>query len=187
MAQGTISTRDLIEPVFMKTIYIGVIVPCLFAYLGSSDILDSLDVQSQWLVSALAWIWPVLPAQYELVREVRGAGQSVSYAFMCGALWAWPIVCAGLYLREHMKCQRRILPISPKETGQFIVVFPFAVLVLVFDTTRIASPLFGFQTNHTTLVYLRQWFLFALTALVLGILLYVLGRIVLERIRCQTD
>jgi hypothetical protein len=179
---GVISTRELIEPIFLKTVYIGVIAPFLFAYLGSSDVLISFDAQSQWLVGVLARIWPVLPVQYELVREVRGVGQSVSYAFMCAALWAWPVICAIAYLREHIRCQKKILPISAKEIGQFIVVFPFAVLVLVFDTTRVASPLFGFQVNHPTALYLRQWFLFALTALVLGILLYVFGRIILERI-----
>lgn len=180
--QGSVSTRNLIEPIFLKTIYIGAIAPFLFAYLGSSNVLVSLDGQSQWLVNVMAWIWPVLPLQYELVRNVCGVGQSVSFAFMCAALWAWPVICGVAYLRGHIRCQKKILPVSLKEIGQFIVVFPFAVLVLVFDTTRVASPVFGFKVNQPTVLYLRQWFLFALTALVLGILLYVLGRIVLERI-----
>jgi len=165
----TISTRNLIEPIFMKTIYIEVIAPFLFAYLGSSNVLVSFDGWSQRLVSVLAWIWPVLPAQYELVREVGGPGHAVSYGFMCAALWARPVICAVAYLREHVKCQKEILPISPKEIGQF------------------ASPLFGFQASHPTLLYLRQWFVFGLTALVLGIVLYVLGRIILERTWRQTD
>jgi hypothetical protein len=179
---GVVSTRQLIEPIFMKTFFISFIAALLFACLGSSNILAPFDVQAQRLVRVLAWIWPVLPIQYELVRQVQGVGQSASYAFMCAALWAWPLICAIAYFRGHIRCQKKILPISAKEIGQFIVVFPFAVLVLVFDTTRVASPLFGFQVNHPTVLYLRQWFLFALTAVVLGILLYVLGRIILERI-----
>lgn len=186
MTSGTISTRNLIEPIFLKTIYFGAIVPFLFAYLGSSNVLVAFDAQAQRLVSVLAWIWPVLPIQYELVRQVQGVGQSVSYAFMCAVLWAWPVICAIAYLRGHIKC-KKILPISPKEIGQFVVVLPFAVLVLVFDTTRVASPLFGLQVSHPTVLYLRQWFLFALTVVVLGILLYVLGRIILERTWRRSD
>ena len=186
-ATGTISTRDLIEPIFMKTVYVGVIAPFLFAYLGSSNVFAPFNEQSQWLVSRLARIWPVLPAQYELVLEIRGPGHAASYGFMCAALWAWPVICAVAYLSKHAKRRKEVLPISPKEIGQFIVVFPFAVLVLVFDLTRIASPLFGFHAGQPALFYLRQWFVFGLPALVSGILLYMLGRIILERIWRRTD
>jgi hypothetical protein len=183
---SAISTRNLIEPIFMKTFYIGVIAPLAFAYLGSSNVLAPFYGQSQWLVSVLARIWPVLPAQYELVWEVRGPGHAASYGFMCAALWAWPVFCAVVYLWEHAKRRKEILPISPKEIGQFMVAFPFAVLVLVFDSTGIASPVFGFHADKPVLFYLRQWFLFALVALVLGILLYALGRTILDRIWRQT-
>ena len=105
VTRGTIPTGVMIGSIFTKTVYIGVISPFLFAYLGSSNVLVSFDTQSRWLVGVLAWIWPVLPAQFELVREVRGIGQAVSYAFMCAALWAWPVICAVAYLREHVKSQ----------------------------------------------------------------------------------
>ena len=184
---GKISTRQLIEPIFMRTLYFGVIVPLLFAYVGSSSVLASFSEQSQWLVSRLAPIWPVLPAQYELVREVRGPGHAASYGFMCAALWAWPVICAAAFLWEHAKRRKEILPISPKEIGQFIVVLPFAVLVLVFDLTRITSPFFGFHADPWDIFYLRQWAVFGLTALVLGILLYVAGRIILDQTWRRTD
>jgi hypothetical protein len=184
---GAISTRELIDPIFAKTFFISLIAALLFAYLGSANVLAPFDAQARWLVSVLAWIWPVLPIQYELVRQVQGVGQSVSYAFMCAALWVWPLICAGAYLREHVKRQKEILPISPKEKLQFFVVFPFGFFSLVYDITRVASPLFGFPVNHSILLYLRQWFVFGGTAIVLGILLYVLGRILLERIWRRCD
>jgi len=36
-ADGMISTRNLLEPIFMKTVYVGVIAPFLFAYLGARN------------------------------------------------------------------------------------------------------------------------------------------------------
>src|SRR5579864_5920838 len=180
-------TRDpipagaLIGSIFTKTVYVGAITPFLFAYLGSSSALVSFDAQSQWLVSRLAWIWPVLPIQYELVREVRGVGQSVSYGLMSAALWTWPVICAVAYLRGYVRRQGAVLPLSPQEILGTAVMFPIAVLELIFDPTRVSSPLFGFPVNNTILLYLRQWFLFAAIAFVLGNLFYVLGRIILER------
>jgi hypothetical protein len=182
----TISTRDLIEPIFTKAAFISLIAALLFSYLGSSNILVSFDAQSKWLVSVLAWIWPVLPIQYELVRQVQGVGQSVSYAFLCTALWAWPLLYAGACLRKHVRCQKEILPISRKEKVQFFIVFPWGFFFLVYDVTSLAGP-FGFPVNHSILLYLRQWFVFGVTAIVLGILLYVLGRILLERIWRRSD
>jgi hypothetical protein len=122
----TISTRNLIEPIFMKTIYIGVITPLLFAYLGSYDVLAPLSGLSQRLVNVLSWIWPILPGQYEVVLKVSGPGHAASYGFMCVALWLWPVTCAVAYLWRHAKQRKKILPISPKEIGQFMVAFPFA-------------------------------------------------------------
>jgi hypothetical protein len=183
MTRGTISTRDLIEPIFAKTVFISLIATFLFAYLGSSNVLAPFDAQAQRLVNVIAWIWPVLPIQYELVRQVQGVGESASYAFMCAALWAWPISCAIAFLRGYVKSQKEILPISRKEIGQFFVALPFGIFFLVFDVTEVASPLFGFQVDRPILLYLRQWFVFGATAIVLGSLLYVLGRILLERTR----
>jgi hypothetical protein len=176
---GAISTRDLIEPIFMRTVYVGVIAPLLFAYLGSLGALAPYNEQSQWLVSKLAPIWPVLPPQYELVLKVRGAGHAASFGFLCVALWAWPLICAVDFLWEHVKRRRVILPISPKEIGQFIVVFPFAVLVLVFDRTKVGG-VFGFNADQW-FFYLWQWVLFGSTALILAIVLYVVGRFILDR------
>jgi hypothetical protein len=184
---GAISTRELIEPIFTKAFFISLIAALVFAYLGSSNTLAPFDAQAQWLVGALAWIWPVLPIQYELVRQVQGVGQSASYAFMSAAFWAWPLICAGACLRKHMKFQNEILPISRKEKVQFFIVFPWGFFFLVYDLTRVDSPLFGFPVNIPILLYLRQWFVFNGTAIVLGILLYVLGCILLERIWCRSD
>src|SRR5579862_9469213 len=61
VAHSAISTRGLIEPIFLKTFYMGVTVPFIFAYLGSSNALASFDAQARWLVGAMGWIWPVLP------------------------------------------------------------------------------------------------------------------------------
>jgi hypothetical protein len=177
-----ISTRELIEPIFTKALFISLIAALLFAYLGSSNTLAPFDAQAQRLVSALAWIWPTLPIQYELVRQVQGIGQSASYAFMSAVFWAWPLICAGVCLRKHMKRQKEILPVSRKEKVQFLIVFPCGFFFLVYDVTRVDSPLFGFPVHSPIFLYLRQWFVFNVTAIVLGILLYVLGRIVLERI-----
>jgi hypothetical protein len=179
---GVISTRELIEPIFMKTVLISLIATLLFAYLGSSNILAPFDAQAQRLVSLLSWIWPTLPIQYKLVRQVQGVGQSASNAFMCAALWAWPIGCAVAFLRGHAKSQKKVLSISPKETGQFFVALPIGFIFLVYDVTEVDSPLFGFPVNYPILIYLRQWFVFGATAIVLGSLLYVIGRILLERI-----
>jgi hypothetical protein len=182
---GTISTRDLLEPIFMRTFYVGVITPLLFAYLGSSNLLTPFNEESRWLVSRLASIWPALPAQYELVLEIRGPGHAASYGLMCAALWAWPVICTVAFLWEHAKRRKEILPISPKEIGQLIVAFPFAFLLMFLGQTTITGP-FGFHADQWDFFYLRQWFVFSVTALVLGILLYVVGRIILDRVRGRT-
>jgi hypothetical protein len=178
-----ISTRDLLEPIFMRTFYVGVIAPFLFAYLGSSNVLAPFVEQAQWLVSGLALIWPTLPTQYERVLEVRGVGHAASYGFLCAALWVWPAICAVAFLREHARRRQQVLPISPKEAGQFIVVFPFAILFLLFDQTKIANSLTGFQPDRWGFFYLRQWFVFGLIALVLAVLIYVVGRNILSWVR----
>jgi hypothetical protein len=174
-----ISTRNLLEPIFMRTFYVGVLAPFLFACLGSSNALAQFNEQSQWLVHGMAPIWPALPAQYELVLEVRGQGHAVSYGLMCAALWTWPIICAVAFLRAHTKRRKEILPVSPKEIGQFIVAFPFAFLLMVLGQTTTAGP-FGFYADEHGFFYFRQWFVFSVTALVLGILLYVVGRMILD-------
>jgi hypothetical protein len=178
---GAISTRDLIEPIFMRTVYVGVIAPLLFAYLGSLGALAPYNEESQWLVSKLAPIWPVLPSQYELVLKIRGVGHATSYGFMCATLCVWPLICAAAFLWGHARRGKEILPISPKEIGQFIVAFPFGVLVLVFDRTKVTG-MYGFNTGQWSL-YLEQWFVFAITSLIVAILLYMTGRIILDRTR----
>src|SRR5438552_19158605 len=182
-ADGMISTRNLLEPIFMKTVYVGVIAPFLFAYLGARNLLAPFVEQAQWLVSRLASIWPTLPVQYARVLEVLGPGHAASYGFLCVALWIWPAICATGFLIAHASRRQEILPISPKEIGQFIMVFPFAILLLVLDQTRITNPLSGFQPDQWGFFYLRQWFVFGLTALVPSILIYVAGRNVMRWVR----
>jgi hypothetical protein len=179
--ENAISTRELIEPIFTKAAFIWLIAVPLFAYLGSSNVLAPFDTQAQRLVGVLAWIWPTLPRQYELVRQVQGIGQSASYAFMCAALWVWPIACAVAFLREHVRSQKKVLSISLKETAQFFVALPIGLIPFVYDVTEVDSPLFGFPVNYPIFLYLRQWFVFAATAIVLGSLLYMLSRILLKR------
>jgi hypothetical protein len=125
----------------MRTVLISLISTLLFVYHGSSNALAPFDLQAQRLVSLLAWIWPILPIQYELVRQVQGVGQSTSYAFMCAALWAWPIGCAVAFLRGHANSQKKVLSISPKEIGQFLVALPFGLIFLAYDVTEVdAAP-----------------------------------------------
>ena len=178
----TIAMRDLLGPILMRSVYVGVFVPLLFAYLGSSNVLAPFVGQARSLVSRLAPIWPVLPAQYQRVLEIDGPGHAASYGFMCAALWVWPVICAVASLREHVRRRSEMLPISGQEIGGVIVIFPFAVLALVFDMTKDASPLFGFHVDRWGFFYLRQWLFFSLIAFVLTALIYLVGRIVLERI-----
>jgi len=152
---------------FMRTFYLGMLVPFLFSYLGSSNILVPFNGQAQWVVSALSPIWPVLSAEFELVRGVRGLGQATSFGSMSGILWVWPIIFAAASLREYAKRPKGISSVSTKEVLQFFVAFPFGVFFLIFDTTRITSPVFGFHADKHGLFYFRQWFLFSATAVVL--------------------
>lgn len=181
-APGTISTRDLLEPIFMRTFYVGSIAPFLFAFLGSLNVLAPYVEQARWLVASMAPIWPALPPQYQLVLETRGPGHAASYAFMCAALWTWPVIVAAVALREHARRRKQILPISRKEIGQFVVVLLFAFYFLVADTTTSGNhPLIRFRADQWGFFYLRSWFLFSITALLLAILVYAIGRVVLDR------
>lgn len=170
----------------MRTVYWGALAPLLFACIGSSNTLASFSDLSQWLTNSMAPFWPALPAQYKLVLEVRGPGHAASYGFMCAALWAWPIICAIGFLTAHAKRRKEILPVSPEEIGKFIVMFPFAVLPLVLGRTTTGGP-FGFYADQWGFFYFQQWFVFSLTAFVLGTLLYVVGRIILQRIWLRAD
>jgi hypothetical protein len=178
-----IFTRDLIEPIFMRTVYVGIVVPALFAYLGSSGLLAQLTEQAQWLVSHLASIWPVLPRQYELVLKLQGPGQAASYGFFSATLCAWPVICALAFVSKHQKLQGKVRPVSPKEIGQFLVVAPWAFFFLMFDQTRSTNPLYGFHADQREILYFRQWIVFALPALVMAIVVYVVGRAMVGRIR----
>jgi hypothetical protein len=173
---GTISTRELIEPIFLKTLYAGVIIPLLFAYLGSTSIFTPYLAQSEWLVTKLAVIWPALPPQYELLLKVRGSGHAASFGFMCAALWVWPAICAAILLRKHAARRSEILPFSTKEILQFMIVLPFVFISLVLDDTRSRTPLYAFYPDQWDFFYLRQWFLFTIPALISAILLYAIGR-----------
>jgi hypothetical protein len=182
----SISTMDLLAPIFMRTFYRGALAPLLFACIGSSSILAPFRDLSQRLINSMAPFWPSVPAQYKLVLEVRGPGHAASYGFMCAALWAWPIICAIGFLTTHAKRRKEILPILPKEIGQFIVMFPFALLPLALGRTTTDGP-FGFYADRWGFFYFQQWFVFSLTAFVLGTLLYVLGRIILQRTWLRAD
>jgi hypothetical protein len=184
---NVISTRDLLEPIFMRTFYLGVMVPFLFSYLGSSNALVSLNEQARWLVGRLTLVWPILSAQFELVQKVRGLGHATSFGFMCGLLWVWPVTFAAASLHEHKKRSKNIAAVSVKEWLQFAVAFPFGIVFLVFDTTKITSPLFGFHADQHNVFYFRQWFVFSGTAIVLGVLLYAFGRAILARILVNSD
>jgi hypothetical protein len=178
--RGLFATKDLLGPTCMKTLYLGVFVPLLFAYLGSSNVLAPYVEQSQWLVSRMAPVWPALPPQYELVSKIRGAGHAASFGFMCAALWMWPVIILVDLVRKHARLKSKILPVSPAEVGGFIVVAPAGVFFLVLDTTITTSPA-RFYVDQWGFFYLRQWFLFFGTAFVLATLVYLLGRIILER------
>jgi hypothetical protein len=180
--RGTLALRDLIGPTCMMTLYVGVMVPLLFAYLGSSNLLAPYIEQSHWLVSKMAPIWPALPPQYELVLKVRGPGDAASFGFMCAALWMWPVIILVALVGKHVRRRAEILPVSPAEIGSFIVMTPAGFLLLVLDTTTTTSPLARFRVDQWDFFYLRQWFLFSATAVVVATLVYMVGRIILDRI-----
>jgi hypothetical protein len=176
VAPDAVSTRDIIEPFFMRTIYVGGLVPLLFRQLGTSGALAPYLEQSRWLVGKLGAIWPALPLQCDVVLNVLGAGHAASFGFMCVALWSWPVICAVGFLRKHLQQRHGVLPISPKEVGQFLVALPVSFLALVLDTTKNPNPLYGFHADEWGFFYLKQWLVFSVLALILGILLYVIGR-----------
>jgi hypothetical protein len=178
---GRISTRELIDPIFMKTLYAGVIISLLFAYLGSTSALASCLAQSEWLVTKLAVIWPALPPQYELVLKVRGSGHAASFGFLCAILWTWPVICSVVFLWKHAERRSEVQPVSYKEIGQFLLVFPFAFILLWVDQTDVVNPLFAFHADKYGIFYLRQWFVFSLPALVLAIIAYAVGRMISNR------
>jgi hypothetical protein len=186
-AVSMISTRDLLEPIFMRTFYFGVIVPFLFSYLGSSNVLAPLIGQARWVVDGLGLVWPVLSTQFELVQRVRGIGHAASFGFMSGLLWAWPVVFAVVSLREYVKRTKVVSAVSTKERLQFAVVVVVAIVPLVADTTRIASPLYGFHADQYGIFYFRQWYMFSGMAIVLGSLLFAFGRAILARIVVGSD
>ncbi|MGY0574374.1 hypothetical protein ACTGJ9_027590 [Bradyrhizobium sp. RDM12] len=95
-------------------------------------------------MSIIAPIWPVLPTQYEVVLRGLGPGHASSYAFLCATLWIWPFACALGFVRAHLQEKRQVLPVSPKEIGQFILLVPFAAFFLVFDLTKAESRYLAF-------------------------------------------
>ena len=130
---GTISTIDFMTPPFTRTLYVGAIVPFLFAFIGWWNVLAPYSEQAQWVVARMAPIWPALTPQFRVVLETLGPGQAASYGFFCAALWMWPVICAVAVLREHARQRQEILPISRKETGLFIIVFSVSLFPLFYD------------------------------------------------------
>jgi hypothetical protein len=175
--QGRLAVKDLLGPTCMRTLCVGVLVPLLFAYLGSSNALAPYIEQSQWLVGRMAPVWPALPPQYDLVLRTRGAGQAASFGFMCAALWIWPVIILVDLARKHARLRSEILPVSPAEIGAFIVLIPAGIFFLVLDTTTTTGPA-RFYVDRLGFFYFRQWFLFFGTAVVLATFIYLLGRIV---------
>ena len=173
---GKVSTRGLIEPLIMRSFYVGVIGPLLFAYLGSTNALAPYLAQSDWLVTKLAVIWPALPPQYELVLKVRGPGHAASFGFMCAALWTWPAILSAMMLRKHAARGSEVLPFSTKEILQFMLLVPFVFFSLVIDDTKSRTPLNAFYPDNWDFFYLRQWLLFTIVALFSAILFYATGR-----------
>lgn len=183
-APGQISTRDLIEPLIWKCLFAGVICSLLFAYLGSTNTFAPYLAQSDWLVTKLGVIWPALPPQYELVLKVRGPGHAASFGLMCAALWTWPAILAAMMLKKHAGRRSEVLPISTKEILQFMVLVPFVFISLAVDDTRSRTPLNAFYPDSWDFFYLRQFLLFTLVALFFAILIYAIGRLFLNWLRC---
>jgi hypothetical protein len=173
---GKVSTRALIEPLMMKGFFVGVIGSLLFAYLGSTNTFAPYLAQSDWLVTKLAVIWPVLPPEYELVLKVRGPGHASSFGLMCAACWTWPVILAAMMLRKHAARRSDVLPVSTKEILQFMLLVPFVLIALVVDDTKSSTPLNAFYPDNWGFFYLRQWFVFSLVAVFSAILLYAIGR-----------
>jgi hypothetical protein len=175
--QSPLALKDLLEPTCLKTLYVGGLVPLLFACLGSSNALAPYIEQSQWLVGRMAPVWPALPPQYELVSRTLGAGQAASFGFMCAALWIWPVIILVDMARKHARLRSAILPVAPAEIGAFIVLIPAGFFFLLLDTTTTTSPA-RFYVDRLGFFYFRQWFLFLGTAVVLATFVYLLGRII---------
>jgi hypothetical protein len=180
-AQNPLALKDLLGPTCLKTLYVGVLVPLLFAYLGSSNALTRYIEQAQWLVSKMSPVWPALPPQYELVLKIRGPGHAASFGFMCAVLWMWPIIILVALVRQHLRLKSEIPPVLPADIGKFIVVVPAGVFFLVLDTTTTNSPFARFYVDQWGFFYLRQWFFFFGTAFISAILVYLIGRIILDR------
>ena len=181
-APSTNSGRIVIEPVFRKTFYVGLVTTLLFALLGSSNVLATYVEQAQWLITKMAPVWPALPPQYEMVLRIRGPGHAASFGFMCVALWTWPAVAAVAFLREHVRRRESISPISWEEKRAFILLFPFCFFLLWIDTTPPDTFVFGrLYPDQWGFFYLRSFLLFSGTALALAVLVYVIGRIILDR------
>jgi hypothetical protein len=172
-----LAVKDLLGPTCMRTLSVGVLVPLLFACLGSSNALAPYIEQSQWLVSKMALVWPALPPQYELVLRTLGPGQAASFGFMCAALWIWPVIILVDLARKHARLRSEILPVTPAEIGAFIVLIPVGFFFLLLDTTTTTSPA-RFYVDRFGFFYFRQWFLFLGTAVVLATFVYLLARIV---------
>ena len=177
-----ITTRELIEPIFTKTMYVAFVTAVLFVLLGASGILAQFAEQTRRLIAGLVPVWPALPPQYEMVLRIRGPGHAVSFVLMCIALWMWPVVAAVAFLLAHARRRGSVLPVSWKEKGQFLILLPIAVFFLLADTTPSDTfPLARFRADQLGFFYLRSVFLFTATACVLAILIYEVGRLVMER------
>ena len=124
----------------------------------------------------MATVWPALPPEYALVLRERGAGHAASFGFFCAILWLWPVVLAVSFLRAYVRRRGEIMPVSPKEIGQFAIWLPIAVLIQVFDTTKATNSPYAFYADSFGFFYLRQWLAFSLMAAALGVLVFVVGR-----------
>jgi hypothetical protein len=182
VAGDTIPTGRFLGPIFTRTFYVALVMPLLFALLGASGVLAPFAEQASWLIARMAPIWPSLPPQYELVLRIRGPGHAASFGFMCAALWVWAFAAAGAFLRAHARRRESVLPISRKEKGVFFLLLPFAFFFLLTDTTLSSNfPLTRFRADQWGFFYLRSFLFFFMTALVLAVLIYVIGRIIMER------
>jgi hypothetical protein len=76
-----------------------------------------------------------------------------------------------------------VLPFSTKEILQFMLLVTFVFISLVVDDTKSRTPLNAFYPDRWNFFYLRQWFLFAIVALFLAILIYAVGRRFLNLLR----
>lgn len=160
---------------------LGLVLPTAFVLLGSSGMLASHIEQSRWLVEKLGMIWPALIRQQEFVFQTLGAGHAASFGLFSAVLWILPILTSIVMFIEYRKRRSEISPVSPSEMGKLIIVAAAAFLVLTLSRVGDTSSVTSFRASSSGFFYIVHYGVFAVVAVLLSALLFLLARFVTER------